>query len=143
MVFDVPGKGEGIQVEIRGDSKLVVEGKAKVGVGGGKTFKANCESGGARWPTWWRGTATGRSTSFENTTRKLTLGRKWGGRKEWEDAGRVVCLITGFCGFRDGNCRAFVVNKCSLRLLVGIQFIRNVNLFSMVIYWMLRSGSEL
>ena len=76
------------------------------------------------------------STSFENKRRKLTLGRKRGrgveGKNERMLGEWCGLMKQDFCGLQDGNCRAFMCGsclweKCSLRLLVGLQFIRHVN----------------
>ena len=63
-----------------------------------------------------------------------------GERKVWEDAGDVVWSgVSGICGFWDGSCRACGC-KCSLMLLVGIPFTRNVNPYPRIVRWTPRSG---
>ena len=86
-VLEGPGKAGGNQRwQQDGGGLDHWQGNAEVGRREAETFKANCERGERR-PTWWRGRVTGQSTSFENTARKLTLGREKGTR---EDAKRVV-----------------------------------------------------
>ena len=82
VVLEATGKGEGIQVEIRDDSRTVVDW-----VNGMARQRSAWDAGDIRRQLreWWGRTATlrrmtGRCTSFVNKTRKLMLGRKKEGR---------------------------------------------------------------
>ena len=106
ILLAVPDEGGGIQVEIRSDSKTVVDlatGKATererqvVQVG---AFSVNCTTGGPTKLIRGGGIMIGLCTFSVNKVRKLIRGRKRRSVKDLEDVGSVMWKdVQGICGF--------------------------------------------